>query len=363
MKVLHIINSLLFGGAEKMLIDSIKHYEYLGVDVNVLCLKKSNSELEINALKCFPNKFKILNVDSLYDLSIANKLRKEIIDFDIVHAHLFPTLYWVSLLNVFKRKGSFFFFTEHSTENRRRNKFILRFIDRKIYSSYDKIICISRETKDNLSLHLNNNSVKKLITINNGADITSFVNAVGHERAKFNFDKKDKILIQVASFRAAKDQMTVIKSLSQLPNRFKLIFVGDGPLLESCKKLAHTLKLEDRIQFLGIRSDVASLFKMSDIAISSSNYEGFGLAAVEAMATGKPIIATNVPGLKSVVEGSGLLFEVGDVKGLIDNILNIESNPQFYRELVKSSLLRSKKFEISLMVNRYFQEYKNMLND
>ena len=124
----------------------------------------------------------------------------------------------------------------------------------------------------------------------------------------------DKILIQVARFNKYKDHRTLIKSLKILPNNIKLILVGDGELKFEIKKLINELDLNKRVALLGVRMDVPNLLKSSDISILSSHSEGFGLVAIEGMASGKPFVGSDVKGLSNIVSGAGLLFENGNEK-------------------------------------------------
>lgn len=118
----------------------------------------------------------------------------------------------------------------------------------------------------------------------------------------------------VARFAPSKDQATIIRALLLLDKDVRVRFVGDGETRPECERLAKELGVEDRVDFMGMQSKIPQLIAESYIGIQSSNWEGFGLTAVEMMACGKPVIATNVDGLKQVVEGTGLLFPVGDEK-------------------------------------------------
>lgn len=113
----------------------------------------------------------------------------------------------------------------------------------------------------------------------------------------------------VARFAEPKDHRTLIEAIEKLPQNYHLILVGEGPLLEQSKKLTTYLSLEDRIHYLGFRSDVYQILKTLDIIVLSSDYEGLSLSALEGMAAGKPFLASNVQGLKELVESTGILFE------------------------------------------------------
>ena len=139
-----------------------------------------------------------------------------------------------------------------------------------------------------------------------------------------------------------------------------LRLVGDVENLEHCKQVAKECGVEGRVQFLGARSDVADLIAESYIGIQSSNWEGFGLTAVEIMACGKPIIATDVDGLKQVVEGAGLLFSVGDYIALSNIVNELLNNKANYDKMVMVSKERAAKYDISQTVGKYIDTYKSL---
>ncbi len=175
---------------------------------------------------------------------------------------------------------------------------------------------------------------KKLIVVQNGININNIKVSSVADRKLLGFSRKDKLLIMVAGFRLQKDQDTVIKTLKELPDEYKLLLVGDGERRVILENLINELNLKDRVILLGVRSDVYSLLKMCDIAILSSHWEGFGLAAAEAMACGIPALASNVDGLAQVVENGGVLFEKGNVEDLKSKILKLNDS-LYYDEVGK----------------------------
>jgi len=141
-----------------------------------------------------------------------------------------------------------------------------------------------------------------------------------------------------------------------------LLLVGQGPLQEEKKLLAKTLGLEKRVHFLGFRSDVERIIKTVDIIILSSNWEGFGLAAVEGMAAGKPVIGTNVPGLRDVIGDKDLLFEVGDEIELANKVIKLLNNKEMYFQKAKQMQRRSENYDIKNMVAKYLKKYFELYN-
>ncbi|UCG91892.1 MAG: glycosyltransferase family 4 protein, partial [candidate division WOR-3 bacterium] len=118
--------------------------------------------------------------------------------------------------------------------------------------------------------------------------------------------------------------------------------------------------LHDNILFLGQRDDVAELLSNSDVYVSSSEWEGFGLSIVEAMAAGKPIIATKVGAVPELVYDkiNGLLVENKDVKALTSAILQLADNPTLIKKMGKENRIRAcKRFDIVNTAKKYEELY------
>lgn len=233
----------------------------------------------------------------------VSRLRPYIKSADIVHVHLFPSSYIVALANIGINKP--LVFTEHSTHNRRRDKSYLRSLERWVYSRYTKIGCISEATAANLKEWIGKELASSRIeVIENGIDLTVYQNAEP-KPARELFGREGKPLLMVSRFVPAKDQATVIRALPHIEDpQIFVAFAGDGETLEACKKLADDLGVSGRVVFLGNRDDIPTLIKSSFIGIQSSHWEGFGLTAVEMMAGGLPVIASDVDGLRQYCGGS-----------------------------------------------------------
>lgn len=281
-------------------------------------------------------------------------------DYDVVHTHLFPTLYWVSLVKTFWRIKIPVVFTEHSTHNKRLDKFIFRAIDRCIYRKYQKILAITPQVKQVLVQKLNINP-EKVEVVYNGVEVDKYKQASPYAEGTF-FEKGATILMQVSRFQAAKDQKTVIRALTLLPQRYKLLLVGDGETKIECENLVQELSLQERVQFLGSRVDIPELLKTADIVIQSSHWEGFGLVAVEAMAAGKPIIASDVVGLRDIVSGYGLLFQKGNEDQLAKEIETLEDK-RYYKEIADKCTERAEDFHITKMIKNNIAAYQQVINN
>lgn len=360
MKIMSVINSLDFGGAEKLILDTVPLFEQKGIKMDVLCLRVTNTAFKAELESKSIGQIIQLSRTSVYNPLNIFRIIPFLNKYDIIHVHLFPSLYFVALAKIISLSKVKLIFTEHSTGNRRLNNSCFRLIDKFIYSIYSKIICITSDVKDVLleKLHLGDD---KLNILENGVDLIKVQNSVSANRIKLGLSDHDKLIIMVAGFRVEKDQDTLIRALKDLPESYKLILVGDGIRREVLEKLVEELDLKNRVSLLGNRSDVFPLIKMSDIAVLSSHWEGFGLVAVEAMACGIPLIASDVKGLSQVVSGGGILFEKGNVEDLKNKILSLE-NDSYYKQISEKGLNKSKQYDISNLIDKTIKIYKDVLN-
>lgn len=355
MKVLQVITSLQTGGAEKLLLEISPLLIKKGYSVDVLLLRNKNTPFRRQLEKVGIKVFSISETMNYYNPFFCIKLLPFMKGYDIIHVHLFPTLYWVALSNTLRVKKIPLIYTEHSTSNRRRKYKCLKWIEAIVYKQYQKIIAISEGAYKNLTAYM---PVKlPLVIINNGIDVKSISEA---EPLSLSFITGSvKHIIQVASFREQKDQDTVIKALSLLPDTYHVSFVGTGDRINICKSLAESLNLKDRVHFLSVRTDVPNILKSADIVVMSSHYEGFGLAAAEGMAAGKPVLATDVAGLREVVGDRDLLFKVGDYQMLAYKIRSLE-NPALYELKSQYCLNRAQQYDIQFMVDEYAKVYMSV---
>ena len=361
MKVLQVTNSLRSGGAEKLIADTTNLYANENIYISVLLMDGTKTPfLE----KVSSNQIPIFSLGSgiknIYNPLNIFKVLKYLKEYDIVHVHLFPALYWVAFAKILSFSKCKMVVTEHNSTNRRRDNAFFKLLDPLIYKKYDQIVTISKSVDENLKKHLGS-KFKNFYKINNGIDLHVFNNALPYSKKELNYKENDNLLIQVSSFTPQKDQETLIRVMPLLPENYKLILVGTGPLESQLKDLASELNIVNKVHFMGIRSDVPRLLKSVDIVLLSSNYEGLSLSSVEGMACGKPFIASDAPGLTEVVENAGLLFPIGDIDQLKDTILKLTSDETFYQNLVNDCLKRANEFDVNKMVQKHITLYKNLL--
>jgi len=368
MKVLHIINNLGSGGAEKLLEDLIPLMNKMeNVEADILLLTDEKNVFYDSVISKGV-KVDVVKYRNMYDVRNIFEIKKYIVDgwYDIVHSHIFPTQYWVALSKVFLRnKKVKFVTTEHSTHNRRREKFYFRYIDKLIYSQYDSIISITEKTRDYVINWIDpkRKNSHKHVVIENGVDIEKIKAALPYKKNELikGITENTKLICMVGRFSEAKDQPTLIRAVSKLSGDIHLVLVGEGPLMGDNKKLAEELGISDRVQFLGFRQDIPRILKTVDIVVLSSHWEGFGLAAVEGMAAGKPVVVSDVEGLRDVVKDKESRFILRSDEDLSDKITNMLFFDEIYYREVNYSNKRCLDFKLDEKVKQLVNLYLELI--
>lgn len=358
MKILYVINDLSMGGAEKMLLDmTLLMNEKTNYSVTILLLNDREESLK-QVFEDQNIKVYTLNCKSNYSLMNLYKIINYMKKYDIVHSHLFPSNYWVALAKIFL-KDKTIVTTEHSTYNNRRNYKLFKPLEKVIYSKYDKVISIGDTTQVNLLNWIGLRNDGSFVVIKNGIDLIKFDTVKAYEKKVF-FDDTSFILTMVGSLREQKDQETIIRAMRLLPENIKLLLVGDGNKRDKLVRLINELALEDRVKLLGVRQDIPVIMKTSDVVIVSSNWEGFGLVAVEGMAVRKPVVASDIDGLKQVVEGFGVTFKKGNEVDLANKVNELLNDVNYYNEIANKCYKRSKNYTIEKLVEEYLKIYEEV---
>jgi N-acetyl-alpha-D-glucosaminyl L-malate synthase BshA len=177
----------------------------------------------------------------------------------------------------------------------------------------------------------------------------------------------EKILLHASNFRKIKRVQDVVgifeKVNKVIPS--KLLFVGDGPERSFIEDLTRKTCARTDIRFLGRQEEMEEILAISDLFLLPSEYESFGLVALEAMAAEVPVISTNVGGLPEInIDGvTGFLSDVGDVADMSKNIINILSDEAAFQQMKKNALHQAMKFDIENIVPQYEKLYQKVLDE
>jgi L-malate glycosyltransferase len=201
--------------------------------------------------------------------------------------------------------------------------------------------------------------------------IPNFVDTNVYDRSRYPCNKKflaapgEKLVMHISNFRAVKRVRDVVRTFAgivrEVPSR--LVFIGDGPDRPEAVDEARELGVGDRVVFLGKQDSVAELLGCADLFLLPSESESFGLSALEAMASGVPVVATSVGGLPEVVRDgvSGYLSAVGDVQAMIEAGTRILRDPALWAGMSLSAREEAERFRIDSVVPMYEAYYSKIL--
>jgi glycosyltransferase involved in cell wall biosynthesis len=193
----------------------------------------------------------------------------------------------------------------------------------------------------------------RIRVVPSGVDAEDFVAPPGARerlRAEWGCGPGDRIVIVIGVLEARKGHAVLFDALRRLPDvgGVRCVVAGDGALATELEERARGLP----IRFLGFRSDVAACLAAADVAVLPSLHEGLGIAALESMAAGRPLVATRVGGLAEVVEdgASGLLVPPGDAAALAAALARLLDDPALAARLAAAAAARVRaKFSVAAM--------------
>lgn len=175
----------------------------------------------------------------------------------------------------------------------------------------------------------------------NSVDVERFVpQASAEERSKYAHPD-EKILMHISNFREVKRTSDVVRIFAKVKEAIgaRLVMIGDGPEKPACVSLAQQLGVHGRIIFVPSFPEVEKVLAVSDILLLPSAQESFGLVALEAMACGVPVVASNIGGIPEVVEDgvSGFLHDLGDVEAMAHSALRLLQDDALHTQFSKAA--------------------------
>jgi glycosyltransferase involved in cell wall biosynthesis len=358
-KIVCIINSLALGGAEKLLLELIQKIDKDRFDISV-CTVNGAGPLLLEfeklgiTLKIFQKKAKL-------DLGVIWQIYgflKEIKP-DIVHTHLFAGDTW-GRIAAFLARVPVIISTEHNINF---DENWLKKIIKLILSWFtDKIIVVSRGVKD-YSIKVEKINPQKLEVIYNGIDLNKF----GFRGYKPIETGRNINAVIVARLEKQKGHEYLLGAMpviiKKYPN-FVLNIVGTGFLLNDLKVQATNLGIINKIVFWEQQQDIEKILSKMDLFILPSVWEGLGIAIIEAQAVGLPVLASNIGGIKELIENeiTGLLFEPQSSEAIFKSIDDLLSTPELAKKLVENAYQQvQEKFTIEKMVKNYSDLYLDLI--
>lgn len=189
--------------------------------------------------------------------------------------------------------------------------------------------------------------------------------ALWKERRKRYVEGNERIICHVSNFRKVKRVDDVVRTFYHINKevKSKLLLIGDGPERYEAELLGRELGIYDRMVMVGKIRNSVDVLRLSDLFLLPSATESFGLAALEAMAVGVPVISSNTGGIPEVnKEGfSGYLSPVGDVKNMAKNGIGILKDDAILLQFKHNAIEQSKKFGLKRVLEQYEDLYKRVI--
>lgn len=372
-KILHITQPTI-AGTHTFLKLLFKYIDKEKFEVELVCPSYGPMKEDIESLgfKVYVVEMK-REINPVNDISSYIKLKRiiKIVKPDIVHCHCSKAgvlgrlaAYENKTLCVYTAHGWSFSMDENN-------------IKKKIYSSVERIcskycnfIVNISEFEQNLALKYKIAPKSKMVTINNGIELKNNNSDVDSDKVldELNIPRGSYIIGMVARLTKQKSPETFIKIADILTNKIPnsyFILVGDGELKEEIFELIKEKKLIDRVKIIGWTDEVNKYISVFDVGILTSKWEGFGLVLPEYMACRKPIVASNVGGIRNVVINghNGILVDSDDIDGFVNSILSLKNNNEFKNILINNAFEdMNNKFNIKRVVSEYEILYKKIIN-
>lgn len=362
MKILHVITSLATGGAEHLMVDLLPRLRGVGNDVELLVFDGTATPFLRQLRDAGIVVHRLGEGGNVYSPLHIARLTKFLRRYDVVHTHNTACQLFAPMAKLLSWSRTKLVTTEHNTTNRRRGKWYFKPIDRWMYARYSAIIAISEKAESMLRAYVH---PKHLITIENGIDVDRYANAAAAPRCEMvpEYAEGDVVIAMVAGFRMQKDHDCAVRAMAELPANYKLCLVGDGERRAEIEELIASLGLQQRVRLMGIRSDVPNILKAADVNLLASHWEGLSLSSVEGMAAGRPFVASDVDGLREVVQGNGILFAEGNHRQLAEILLRLINNRDEYEKVARACADAATNYDIALMVERYHQVYNELCQE
>lgn len=227
----------------------------------------------------------------------------------------------------------------------------------------DAITAVSQNLRDETFKHF---KIEKEIEV-----IVNFVDVSRFNRKPIDAFKKviapngERIFMHASNFRKIKRVQDVVQIFAEVNKQIpsKLLFVGDGPERSTAEDLARELGVCDEVRFLGKQEQMEDILAIADLFLLTSEYESFGLAALEAMAAGVPVISTNAGGLGEInIPGeTGFLSDVGDIASMSQQAITILKDDATLKQFKERAAEHAKKYDIANIVPLYERLYEKFL--
>ena len=228
----------------------------------------------------------------------------------------------------------------------------------------DAITAVSQNLRD--ETYKTFNIEKNIEVIYNFVDVQRFSRKPIDAFKKVIAPNGERVLLHASNFRKIKRVQDVVQIFHEVNRHLpsKLLFVGDGPERGTAEQLCRELQVCDDVRFVGKQEQMEDILAIADLFLLTSEYESFGLAAFEAMASRVPVISTNAGGLPEImIQGvTGFMSQVGDVASMSKQALDILTDDDRLEQFKESASQHAQGFDIHHIIPLYEKLYDEVLS-
>lgn len=353
--VMHIMPTLGAGGAERVVFDLASSLPQKGYDVETVGIIRGG-EME-PAFRQAGLPVQVLHRRGLVGLGAVWALRRlmRIMGPRIVHTHLFGADVWGAVAARLARIP-LTVSTEHSINKDYSFKHL--WLKRAVVPLFQRFIAVSTETEQYLHA-VQYVPQGKVAIVRNGIDMERLIPRGNRPFAN------EPVLTIVARLISSKGHRVLFEALSQMMDRrWRLRVIGNGPEERALREEAERLGILSRIEWLGFRTDIPELLSQADVFCFPSQWEGLGLALIEAAATGVPIISSDLPALREVVDAAHASFVMpDDVEGWRDALLQVLDRQDWaIQRAVEHTPQVRERFSLERMAVGYAAVYRRLVS-
>ena len=277
----------------------------------------------------------------------AKKVLKQLlieVDIDIIHGHyLFPA--GAAAVEIGKKHGIKTYVTAHGSDmfEMYKKQSFMRSTIKKVLKKADVVFAVSNALKKEI-LKTNVSGIENKTRLYwNSVDIDKFkINE--NTSFKLNFENNKPIVLFVGNIIKRKNVNVLLDAKKLAKSDYNLVIVGDGPLLNQLKDKVKKENISD-VYFMGARKDVENIIPCADVLVLPSFSESFGLVLIEALACGKPVIGSDVGGIKEIITSDvGLLIDPNNSENVSEAIDKMILDDKFRNNLASNARSRAKDF-------------------
>lgn len=348
-RVLQVVPSFNVGGAEGLVLTYLRNFDSSCMDMKAVSFYSPSGSIYDEIINDEKLPVAYLNKKGPLDISFVKQLKAEIESFnpDVIHTHMSALKYVVMAGTL----GKPIFHTIHSevlTDAGIYDRFVNRFLFKKYKVTP---IALHEELRTAVNRYY---GCTNTVVVSNGIDVDKFKNGVSI-RDELGISGDSFVLCHVGSFSKPKNHeflIKVFKKVLSYKSNACLALVGGGVLEDSIRKLVADEGLDGKVLFLGRRSDINNVLKSSDVFVFPSLYEGFGIAVLEAEASGIPaVVSDKVPASICKANNIKRLSLDADLSEWCDTILKVEGR---HNESVNISI---EKYDINNILKELYDVY------